>query len=216
MNSLLQLTDVGFAYESRPVLGGITLAIAPGDFLVLTGPNGGGKTTLLRLMAGLLRPTTGHIAARKNLVVGYLPQIRSIDRNFPLTVRQTVLSGLQNRKPLLRNFTPQQHLQTDAALKETGLLPLADRPIAELSGGQWQRVLLARAVVSRPDLLLLDEPDTHLDTAGHELLHALLKNHRDTCATVLVSHDNHITDFVPRCRLLRVESGCLSELHPTL
>lgn len=189
MPNLLTLTDVHLDYGTRKVLRGVTASIRSDDYIVLTGPNGGGKTTLLRLMAGLLKPTAGNVERAAGLRIGYLPQYRRIDRQFPITVRQVVHSGLLSRHRLLARPRREDREYLDETMKKLRLAALVDRPIATLSGGQWQRVLLARALVGRPDLLLLDEPDTHLDRAGRDFLYALLEKERTHCAIVLVSHD---------------------------
>ncbi|WP_315205754.1 metal ABC transporter ATP-binding protein [Alloprevotella tannerae] len=187
--NLVSLSGVSFAFDGQVVLENVNIAIKPHDFIVLRGTNGGGKTTLLRLLAGLLRPTKGEIRRASGLRLGYLPQYRKIDRRFPLRVYDVVRSGLQNRKKLLSRFSPDADDRVREALHQLAVEQLAARPISDLSGGQWQRVLLARAIVSRPDLLLLDEPDTHLDAAGKSFLYELLLRLQDDCAIVLVSHD---------------------------
>lgn len=192
MADLISLTDVHMAYGRREVLHGVTAHVGADDYIVLTGPNGGGKTTLLRLMAGLLKPTAGSVVRRPGLRIGYLPQYRRIDRQFPITVRQVVHSGLLSRHALPARPRQEYLEYLDETVEKLHLAALADRPIAMLSGGQWQRVLLARALVGRPDLLLLDEPDTHLDRAGRDFLYALLEAERSHCAIVLVSHDASI------------------------
>lgn len=187
--NLVSLSDVTFAFDGKVVLQNVNIAIKPHDFIVLRGTNGGGKTTLLRLLADLLRPTKGEIRRASGLRLGYLPQYRKIDRQFPLRVYDVVRSGLQNRKKLPSRFSPDADDRVREALHQLAVEQLAARPISDLSGGQWQRVLLARAIVSRPDLLLLDEPDTHLDAAGKTFLYELLLRLQDDCAIVLVSHD---------------------------
>lgn len=203
---LLQLQNIEFQYGNHAVLHGISAQINSGDFIVMTGNNGSGKTTLLRLMAGLLKPTAGHLTSRKDLRIGYLPQRRDIDRQFPITVFSLVLSGLQNRKPLLASFSPEQKERAMNVLQRVGLITAAHSTIQELSGGQFQRALLARAIVSEPDLLLLDEPDTHLDTTGREFLYQILEEQNQRSAIVLVSHDLRL----PEKKLWQMNEGRLS------
>lgn len=210
-NSLLQIDDVCLSYGERHVLCHISKAVDEGDFIVLTGPNGGGKTTLLRLIAGLLPPTRGRIVRRQGVAVGYLPQYRHIDRQFPTTVADIVLSGLACRKKLWRGFTTAHKEQVSATLELFKLSPLAHRPISELSGGQWQRTLLARAFVSQPDLLLLDEPETHLDEAARTELYSLLTSWHARCAIVVVSHDEHLFPHIADRRLWHVEGQKVQE-----
>ena len=169
-DSLIQLQDVSLGYDRQSVLSGVSLTVNPLDFWIFQGPNGGGKTTLLRLLAGLSAPDAGRVLRRPGLRLGYLPQYRSIDRQFPVTVLEVVRSGLANQKSLFRRFSREADRQAMDTLSTLGLDHLATRPIDSLSGGQWQRTLLGRALVSRPELLLLDEPDTHLDAFHRQQL----------------------------------------------
>lgn len=204
MDALLSLQNVTAGYDSRAILRNVSLTIAPRDFIVLRGKNGGGKTTLLKLLVGLLSPMSGNIIRRDDLTIGYLPQYRSIDRLFPITVEQTVRSGLQTTLRWWQRFRPEHMQRTQDLLRELRLDHLARRPIDSLSGGQWQRTLLARALVSSPQLLLLDEPDTHLDTAAKsELYTALLREHAHR-AIVIVSHDAALS-LPPEARIIEVE-----------
>lgn len=211
VHSLLQISDVCLSYGERHVLCHINRTINSNDFIVLTGPNGGGKTTLLRLIAGLLPPTCGKIVRSEGVVMGYLPQYRHIDRRFPTTVRLIVQSGLACRKSLFRRLSAEQKAAADRTIERFDLLDLADRPIAELSGGQWQRTLLARAFVSSPDLLLLDEPETHLDLASRGELYALLSDLRSECAVVVVSHDPAGFPHIEGRRIWHVEGQAVEE-----
>ena len=209
--SLLQINDVCLSYGERHVLCHITQCIQSTDFIVLTGPNGGGKTTLLRLVAGLLKPTRGTICRASGTSIGYLPQYRHIDRKFPVRVVDTVLSGLACKNRWLRNFTNEQRQQAYETIRLFGLQDLARAPIAELSGGQWQRTLLARAFVSLPDLLLLDEPETHLDEKFRTLLYQILTQRNRRFATVVVSHDEHHLPRLEGQRIWHVEQQTVQE-----
>ena len=211
--SLLNIHNVCLSYGERHVLCHIEAAIGPEDCIVLAGPNGGGKTTLLRLIAGLLRPTVGTIERRRGTVVGYLPQYRHIDRQFPTTVADIVRSGLACRKRIWQRFTEAHRQRVDETLRLFDLSGLAARPISDLSGGQWQRTLLARAWVSQPERLLLDEPETHLDAPARSHLYGLLSERSHHGAMVVVSHDlDHFPD-IPGKRLWWVEDGSVRELN---
>lgn len=204
---LLLITNVALGYDGHQVLTDVTLSVEKRDFIVLHGANGGGKTTLLRLMAGLLRPSAGRIERCEGLRLGYLPQYRSIDRQFPITVVDVVRSGLVGSKPLWRHYSTEQREQADAMMERLQIADLAHRPIEALSGGQWQRTLLARALVSNPELLLLDEPDTHLDQQSRRWLYDTLAAETPHRAVVIVSHDPALARRFSGSRSLCVEEG---------
>lgn len=205
LRQLLHIHDVCLSYGERHVLCHIEQTLCSHDFVVLTGPNGGGKTTLLRLMAGLLQPTAGTITRASGVVTGYLPQYRHIDRQFPATVSHIVAQGLLCRTPWWRSPAAAWRQRMEQVMEAFELSPLAARPIADLSGGQWQRTLLARAVVSDPDLLLLDEPETHLDAPSRQLLYHFLQHEQAHRAIVVVSHDQHGFPSLPHMQLWHVE-----------
>ena len=192
---LLSLSHVSASYEGKKVLDDVSLSVSQNDFLGIVGPNGGGKTTLVKLMLGLKQPDAGTVAYWRGgqkvgeLAVGYLPQYSHIDRQFPISVREVVLTGLGNKKPLLAHFNARHRQMVDEALRRLDLTPLASRHIAALSGGQLQRVLLARAIVSKPDILVLDEPNTYMDRHFQQDMYALLHDLNTDCAVVIVSHD---------------------------
>lgn len=203
--SILNINDVCLSYGERHVLCHINETLYERDFVVLTGPNGGGKTTLLRLIAGLLPPTRGTIKRPSHIVMGYLPQYRHIDRQFPTTVFDLVLSGMECRKRLWQPFNGKHKEQVKETLRMFHLEDLASRPISELSGGQWQRTLLARAFVSKPELLLLDEPETHLDEASRAELYHIFEAYNQHCSIVVVSHDEHEFPHIHNRRIWHIE-----------
>ena len=174
---MVTITHLDFAYGERLVLKHVDLSVAPGETLGLIGPNGGGKTTLLKLLLGLHLPTRGSItiqgvppreATGRGDLLGYLPQRPAVPLNFPLNVRQVVEQGLIGKTGMLRGHARRDLAFIESLLDQVGLRELADRPIGELSGGQQQRVFIARAVAARPKLLLLDEPTTGIDASAQQ------------------------------------------------
>lgn len=191
---LLSLCDVSFVRNDRIVLDDVNFTVDHGDFIAITGPNGGGKTTLLRLILGLLSPTQGNIVfydqngaqmTHSAFRPGYLPQKNSVDSQFPITVREVVASGLLSKKSLGKD--EKQNI-VDNTLELIELTDLADRPIGRLSGGQLQRTLLGRALVASPDVLILDEPLSYLDRHFEERLYHILKSMPARTTVLLVSH----------------------------
>jgi zinc transport system ATP-binding protein len=192
--------NVSFAYDTRQALAHITLHVKKGSTLGVIGPNGGGKSTLLKLMLGVLQPDEGDItilgrtplaACADGALVGYVPQRHVLDWSFPITVRQVVLLGLIGRKRFLGGFSRSQKARGQTVVAAVEMDRLADQPIGGLSGGQQQRVFIARALVNQPQILFLDEPTTGIDQAGQEKFLALLKTLKAQfgLTLVMVSHD---------------------------
>lgn len=193
---IVKITNLTVSYDGKTALENACLTIEHNDFLGVIGPNGGGKTTLVKALLGLLTPTTGTIeffnnqgTPVKNINIGYLPQYLSFDYDFPITVREVVMSGFLAGKSLFHHFTAQQRQKAGEIINLFELTPLASRPIGKLSGGQRQRVLMARALVSDPSLLVLDEPSTYMDKESEGQMYRLLREINNHCAIMLVSHD---------------------------
>jgi zinc transport system ATP-binding protein len=165
------------------------------DFVGIIGPNGGGKTTLLKVILGLIQPERGHVSilgksperARKK--ISYVPQYNLFDRSFPLNVRDTVIMGRLSKKSIFSQYGQKDREMTEQALDQVGMLSFWDKQIGTLSVGEQQRVFIARALVSRPTLLLLDEPTAGVDTAMQTELFELLEKLKSDMAIVMVSHD---------------------------
>lgn len=202
MNPIIQINNLSAGYDGRTVLRDVNLTIYDRDFLGIIGPNGGGKTTLIKCILGLLKPTAGEIiftpppagssqspASSSRLTMGYLPQYSSIDRKFPITVEEVILSGLSSKKSLTSRFTAGQREKARAVISRMGLEGMENRAIGALSGGQLQRALLGRAIISDPQLVILDEPSTYIDKRFEARLYELLAEINKDCAIILVSHD---------------------------
>jgi zinc transport system ATP-binding protein len=207
-NLLIEIDKITAAYDGRVVLRELSLTLYERDFLGIIGPNGGGKTTLLKVILGLVKPVAGQVrfyqAGKQvgSLKMGYLPQISRTDRKFPVSVREVVASGLMSEKPLMRRFTSAQKQQIDQVMEQMGVEELASRPIGELSGGQLQRVLLGRAIVSRPQVLILDEPGSYVDKPFEARFYPLLEEINRESAILLVSHDLHTVEHLAKQTLL--------------
>ncbi len=189
MNNLLELKNISAAYEKQTVLRNINLSVSTNDFIGIIGPNGGGKTTLLKLILELINPTSGEIKKHPKLNIGYLPQVLDIDKKFPITVEEVILSGRFTTNSWWKKATKTNKTKCKELIEFVGLTEKTNQPIGELSGGQMQRVLLCRALMSQPNLLILDEPNTYVDKAFEQDLYKLLHELNQNMAIILVSHD---------------------------
>lgn len=195
-NPLVQLRHATIAYDPlRPVFKGVDLTIYEHEFLGITGPNGGGKTTLVKTILGLEKVEKGELLFYKNgapvkqLDIGYLPQRNKVDAQFPISVYEVILSGLAGKKKIWQRFSKEQHERVREMITEVGLEGLENRPVGMLSGGQQQRTFFARAVISNPDLLILDEPNTYVDQTFEHRLYELLEEISRHSTVLLVSHN---------------------------
>lgn len=194
-NPIIQLQDISASYGERMVLSHVNLSVYEHDFLGVIGPNGGGKTTLIKIILGLLKPVGGSLHFYRDgkevpeITMGYLPQYNNIDKKFPISVYEVVLSGLNKEKSLFSRYTSGQHEQVRKTILRMGLEGLEKRAIGELSGGQLQRALLGRALVSNPEVVILDEPNTYIDKKFEAKLYSLLEEINKERAVVLVCHD---------------------------
>lgn len=193
---VVELKNVNFAYEDgAKVLENINLSIDKGDFACVVGPNGGGKTTLLKLILGLLKPTTGSVEVlggipeKRRASIGYVPQFSKFDAAFPVSVLDVVLMGCLSHSFLWGRYNSEQVDRAHRALADVGLSNFSGKGFAELSGGQKQRALIARALISEPRLLLLDEPTASIDIHGTEKFYRLFEEMNQRFTIVMVSHD---------------------------
>jgi zinc transport system ATP-binding protein len=192
--ALVTLRDVTVRYDDFTALEGVNLDIFEDDFLGIIGPNGGGKTTLIKAIVGAL-PYSGNIDfspslfAGKHRLIGYMPQQTSFDTTFPISVIELVMSGLQSERGFHSRYRAEDRRRANALLELAGISDLADRQIGEISGGQLQRALLCRAIIIEPKLLILDEPANFVDNRFENELYTLLHKLNERMAIVMVSHD---------------------------
>jgi len=183
MTALIKAENLRVSRDNRPVLDNVSLEVAPADFVTIIGPNGAGKTTLLRCLAGIMKPDSGTIHRSPDLRTSYIPQRMTPEPSLPMNVNAF----------LRLRISPGEN-DISSIAEETGISSLLDRSIHVLSGGEWQRVLLARALINRPDVIILDEPAQNLDISGqlgfYEHLNRIHKERR--IALVMVSHDLHM------------------------
>lgn len=184
-------------YDGRVIIHDVSQHIARGEFLGIIGPNGGGKTTLVKSILGLVKPMSGSVTYHdlmgnpvKRVSTGYLPQRKDIDTLFPITVEEVILSGLMSRLGWFRRPTKVQQHQLDEVLNTVGLTEKRHAPIGALSGGQIQRAMVGRAIIRHPELLVLDEPNSYLDMAFESQLYQILRDLNKGGTTILmVSHE---------------------------
>ncbi len=187
---LVRLDRITCSYgQGTPVLDDVSLTIRPGTFTGIVGPSGSGKTTVLRLLLGLVHPQNGTVTRRPSLSIGYVPQVETINWNFPVTVAETVLMSARNGRNWPWTNSAEKHAVADV-LERLGIGDLAHRHIRQLSGGQQQRVFIARALFKAPELLLMDEPTSGVDVrTRHEMLHLLSELHDSGISIVVTTHD---------------------------
>ncbi len=191
----IEFNQVGFWYDREPLLSDITFRVDKGDFLGVIGPNGGGKTTLLRLMMGLLQPQQGEIkildrtVEKARSLISYVPQYSTMDPDFPILTREVVAMGALHKFDLFPWNSAETTEKTLYAMKQVSVENLAEKKFGSLSGGQRQRVLIARALISQPHLLLLDEPTASVDPSVEKDIYELLFQLKQEMTLVLVSHD---------------------------
>lgn len=216
-NRIIKIDNLSAGYENKAVLHDINLEVAEKDFLGIIGPNGGGKTTLMKVILGLLEPTEGKITYYDNgipterLEIGYLQQYNSIDKKFPISVYEVILSGLNRQKNLFRRFTKEHHERVKETISMMGLEGMENKPIGQLSGGQMQRALLGRAIVSDPKAIILDEPNTYIDKRFEARLYSLLEEINKERTIILVSHD--IGSVLQNVKSIACVNGTL-DYHP--
>ncbi len=204
MAYLFEMQSLSASYDAATVLQNVNFKVSESDFIGVIGPNGGGKTTLLKIILGLLKPASGKLTFNNELLteksIGYLPQMSTGDINYPVTVRDIILSGLMIRKSIISGMSVNDKKKADMVIDELGLTGMANFTLNELSGGQMQRVFLGRAIIGDPKLLLLDEPGNFVDTTFENDFYEKLRDLNKRMAILMVSHDvgtisSHIKSF---------------------
>ncbi len=194
MKNIIKIQNLNFCYKVKPILLDVNLNIEKGDFIGIIGPNGGGKTTLLKLIMGMLKPHKGKIKIfnrnPKDMrdKIGYVPQKYNLDKYFPITNLELVLLGLLT-KSRFGFFTKNQKEKAKDLLEKVGLKEFIDKPFGKLSGGQAQRALIARALISDPEILILDEPTASIDPESEEAIFDILIKSNKNRTILMVSHD---------------------------
>lgn len=190
---LIGIDDITVRFDHKIILEHVSLSVDKGDFMAITGPNGGGKTTLLRVMLRLLRPSSGSVTyyedrvVTKRLRIGYLPQKSNIDTRFPITVGEAIKSG--QIKGLFTRRSPKDEEDFNRVVELCGVKEYLDRTVGALSGGQLQRTLLARAIVSDPEVIVLDEPLSYVDKTFERQIYSMMEDLAKEHTIVLVSHE---------------------------
>lgn len=195
MQNAILIENLFFSYEEELILEDICLSIESGEFIGIIGPNGGGKTTLLKLLMGIFKPSKGNIQIfgtsprQARTRIGYVPQIMRFDRQFPISVIELVLSGRLSKASWWGSYSKMDKQKAIHALERVGLAEFKERPFSSLSGGQAQRALIARALATEPDLLLLDEPTASVDIEAETTIHHILKQLSGNITILMVTHD---------------------------
>lgn len=186
----IKISDLSVNYDLVNALKDVELKIKNKDFLAIIGPNGGGKTTLIKVLIGLLKPTKGSVTKKGNDPIGYVPQFTSFDRTFPINVFDVILTGTLPKKiKLFQKYSDEDKKDAEKIMKQLGILNLKKRQIGKLSGGQLQKVLIARALVVNPKILVLDEPTASLDFETKIEIYKILKQLNKDKTVIMVTHD---------------------------
>lgn len=214
MTTLVHVQHATFGYSGAPVLKDIDVLIEQGQFTGIVGPSGSGKTSLLKLLLGTVKPQHGTVQRTDGIAVSYVPQLETVNWNFPVTVDECVLMSRASKR-LSPWATKQERADVASTLDRLGIADLGKRHIRELSGGQQQRMFVARALVRRPQLLLMDEPTSGVDVGTrHEMLHLLDELNRDGLAIVLTTHDlNGMASHLPH--LIALQQRVIAEGTPS-
>ena len=191
---IISLRNVGVSYEGHTALEGVNLDIYEDDFIGIIGPNGGGKSSLVKAIMGAVEHNgeieiSDILRKGNHYKIGYMPQVSQFDMRFPISIEEVVLSGLQTEKGFFGRYTAKDKELAHKTLEKMGIAELASRPIGEVSGGEMQRALLCRAIISEPKLLILDEPTNFVDNSFEREFYAMVQELSHNMAVMIVSHD---------------------------
>ncbi|MBN1948438.1 MAG: metal ABC transporter ATP-binding protein [Candidatus Cloacimonetes bacterium] len=208
---VIECNGLGFSYQKQPILKNIDLLVEERDFMAVLGPNGGGKSTLLKLILGLLQPVGGRLTIfgtsplKARHRIGYVPQYARFDQDFPILVREVVAMSALQKNSFLPWYGSGVMKKARKLMTDLGIEKLANIRLGELSGGQKQRVLIARALMTDPDLLLLDEPTASVDSSAEKDIYELLRDYNREKTVILVSHDiAFVSSYVNKVTCLNV------------
>ena len=209
INKVIEVGNIVAQYGATPVLDGVSLSVNRGDFVAITGPNGGGKSTLLKILLRILKPVKGSVTYYKggevvdSLTFGYLPQKNNIDSRFPITVREVVASGLyRDIKNRWGKFGKEANARSDGILELVGMEDLQSRVIGALSGGQLQRALFGRALISKPEVVVLDEPLSYIDRTFTNQMYKIVEDVSKDATVIVVSHEMTVISELANRHLL--------------
>ena len=217
-NSVIKICDLDFSYGGPTILENIQLDIEAKEFVGMVGPNGSGKTTLLKIILGLLKPDKGSVKVLGKLPhesvkeIGYMPQLTTLSRNFPITVEETVLMGRLGKTSKIGLFSKSDKELAAESMEAVEVINLRQRPIGSLSGGQLQRVLIARALTCNPEIMILDEPTANVDMKVEKDIFDLLKKLNEKITIIVVTHDiGFISQYITKVACINRTLIC----HPT-
>ncbi|MEA3422781.1 MAG: metal ABC transporter ATP-binding protein [Bacillota bacterium] len=216
--NIIEIKDVSVNYKNVKALDRVSISIKKGTFIGVIGPNGGGKTTLIKVLLGLIKPTTGEVLIHSDKPIGYVPQFNNFEKKFPITVCKVVLMGsMSDNKNIFHKYKKEDKEKSLKVMTLLGIEYLSDRLISQLSGGQMQKVLIARALMTDPDILILDEPTASIDSQSRTDIYNLFNDLKGNKTIILISHDiGSISSYVDSIACLNVqlyhhEDGKLTE-----
>ena len=216
--NIIEIKDVSVNYGSVTALDNVSISIKEGTFIGVIGPNGGGKTTLIKVLLGLIKPAEGEVHINSDKPIGYVPQFNNFEKKFPITVCKVILMGsMSDRKNIFHKYTKKDKEKSLKVMTLLGIEDLSERLIHQLSGGQMQKVLIARALMTDPDILILDEPTASIDSQSRTDIYNLFNDLKGKKTIILISHDiGSISSYVDSIACLNVqlyyhENGKLTE-----